>query len=51
MQRNGAGLNAAACCYWDRTVDGVVTVKWPEERGRNDDCGMYCIVTVFATAL
>lgn len=51
MQKNGAGLNVTSACFWDTTSDGIVSVKWPEERQKGEENGMYCIVTVFACAI
>ncbi|XP_035231049.1 dynein light chain Tctex-type 1-like [Stegodyphus dumicola] len=40
MQKNGAGIQSSASCYWDNTSDGSCTIRW------ENNC-MYCIVTVF----
>lgn len=52
MQRNGSGVHSATSCYWDTSNDGVVTVIWPKEKGKEPNGrGMQCIVTVFGADL
>ena len=44
MQKNGAGLETASSCYWNKSTDGCCTVRW-------DNKTMYCIVSVFGLAI
>ena len=47
MQKNGAGLHMGHSCYWDRTNDNIVAVKWPSERRKDPNARMVCFVTIF----
>lgn len=40
MPKNGAGLHAAASCYWDNRQDGGTAVRWENRY-------LTCIVHVF----
>ena len=51
MQKNGAGVHTANSCYWDTVTDGVVTVKWPSDKHKDQNKTMYCVVTVFGLGL
>lgn len=50
MQKNGAGLHSAHSCFWDRTNDNTVIVKWPNEKRKDPNARAICIVTVFGVA-
>jgi len=46
MQRNGAGLHSSSSAHLDTVYDGMVTVKWPGERSKEQNKTLYCIVNV-----
>jgi dynein light chain Tctex-type 1 len=50
MQKNGAGLHSAHSCFWDRTNDNTVVVKWPNEKRKDPNARVICIVTIFGVA-
>jgi dynein light chain Tctex-type 1 len=50
MQNIGAGMHSAHASYCDGINDGVVTVKWPTDKNK-DQTALYCVVTVFGAAL
>lgn len=50
MQKNGAGLHSAYSCFWDRTLDNTVIVKWPSEKKKDPNARVVCIVTIFGVA-
>jgi dynein light chain Tctex-type 1 len=43
-QKNGAGMNTAATCFWDTNKDGHCKYPW-------ENSTMHCIVTVFGMAI
>lgn len=47
MQKNGAGLNSSHSCYWDRTNDNCIVVKWPSEKRKDPNARMVCILSVY----
>jgi len=51
MQKNGAGVHTSLACHWDTVTDGVVTVKWPGDKQKDQNKSMYCIVTVFGLGM
>lgn len=51
VQKNGAGVHSANSCNWDTVTDGVVTVKWPGDKHKDQNKTLYCLVTVFGTGL
>ena len=44
QQKNGAGMNTAATCFWDTNKDGYAKVMW-------DNATMHCIVTVYGICI
>lgn len=44
MQKNGAGMDAAASMFWDNGKDGCTVVPW-------ENSTMHCVVTVYGLAL
>lgn len=51
MQKNGAGLHLAHACYWDIANDNNVILRWPNEKRKDPNARMNCIVTVFGLAM
>eukprot|EP00470_Lotharella_oceanica_P002108 CAMPEP_0170170456 /NCGR_PEP_ID=MMETSP0040_2-20121228/3455_1 /TAXON_ID=641309 /ORGANISM="Lotharella oceanica, Strain CCMP622" /LENGTH=109 /DNA_ID=CAMNT_0010409871 /DNA_START=81 /DNA_END=410 /DNA_ORIENTATION=+ len=48
MQRTGDGIHSATSCFWDKTNDEVVVVKYPKT---SKFTKMVAIVTIFATSM
>ena len=44
QQKNGAGMNTAATCFWDTNKDAYAKVLW-------DNPTMHCIVTVYGICI
>lgn len=50
MQKNGAGLHLGHSCFWDVSNDNSVIARWPNEKRKDPNARMVCIVTVFGLA-
>lgn len=46
-QKNGAGLHSTYSCFWDAASDNVVAARWPNDKHRDPNAQMQCIVTAF----
>jgi dynein light chain Tctex-type 1 len=44
IQKNGAGMNFNAACFWDQATDGCVTYRWENK-------SMHCVVSVYGLAV
>ena len=51
VQKNGAGTHSANSCHWDTVTDGVVTVKWPGDKHKDQNKTLSALVTVFGCGL
>jgi len=50
MQKNGAGLHLGHSCYWDIGNDNSVIARWPNEKRKDPNARMVCLVTIFGLA-
>ena len=50
MQKNGAGLHAGHSCYWDVANDSTVMVRWPNEKRKDPNARVVCMVAVYGLA-
>jgi dynein light chain Tctex-type 1 len=43
LQKEGADFHVLSFCYWDSSIDGMVTIRWENEK-------MHCIVSIYGFA-
>lgn len=50
MQKNGVGVHLGHSCYWDAANDNTVITRWPNEKRKDPNARVVCMVTVFGVS-
>ena len=50
MQKNGAGLHVGHSCYWDSGNDNCYVTRWPNDKRKDPNARVVCVISVYGLA-